>query len=111
MAIKNQGSVSINGSVQQNGENATSLGTVCAGNMRRVHRVLTLLREQVQYVYLAMSCLGIVVNIAFFFAKLPEVAQVVAVDTQDVVSVKGFFKKYHTIAGFFAEFAYVSAMC
>jgi hypothetical protein len=55
-----------------------------------------------------MSCLGIVVNIAFYFAKLPEVAQVVAVDTQDVVSVKGFFKKYHTIAGFFAEFAYVS---
>ncbi|GHJ87458.1 hypothetical protein NliqN6_3860 [Naganishia liquefaciens] len=73
-----------------NGENANSLGTV-------------------QYVYLAMSCLGIVVNIAFYFAKLPEVAQVVASDTQEVVSVKGFFKKYHTIAGFFAEFAYVGA--
>ena len=58
-----------------------------------------------------MSCLGIVVNIAFYFAKLPEVAQVVASDTQEVVSVKGFFKKYHTIAGFFAEFAYVSELC
>lgn len=68
----------------------------------------TLLQTQVQYVYLAMSCLGVVVNIAFYFAKLPEVAQVVAVDSQEVVSVKGFFKKYHTIAGFFAEFAYVS---
>jgi fucose permease len=64
---------------------------------------------QVQYVYLAMSCLGIVVNILFFFAKLPEVAQVVSAETQDVVSLKGFFKKYHTIAGFFAEFFYVSA--
>lgn len=56
-----------------------------------------------------MSCLGVVVNILFFFAKLPEVAQVVSAETEDVVSLKGFFKKYHTIAGFFAEFAYVSA--
>lgn len=70
--------------------------------------VLTLLGVKVQYVYLAMSCLGIVVNVLFFFAKLPEVAQVVSADTKDVVSVKGFFKKYHTIAGFFAEFFYVS---
>lgn len=54
-----------------------------------------------------MSCLGIVVNILFFFAKLPEVEQVVSAGTQDVVSVKGFFRKYHTIAGFFAEFFYV----
>ncbi|KAI5452135.1 hypothetical protein NCC49_001073 [Naganishia albida] len=72
------------------GENANSLGTV-------------------QYVYLAMSCLGIVVNILFFFAKLPEVEQVVSAGTQDVVSVKGFFRKYHTIAGFFAEFFYCGA--
>ncbi|KAJ9105611.1 hypothetical protein QFC20_004291 [Naganishia adeliensis] len=63
----------------------------------------------VQYVYLAMSCLGVVVNILFFFAKLPEVAQVVSAETEDVVSLKGFFKKYHTIAGFFAEFAYTGA--
>lgn len=56
-----------------------------------------------------MSCLGVVINILFFFAKLPEVAQVVSAETKDVVSMKGFFKKYHTIAGFFAEFAYVSA--
>ncbi|KAJ9096103.1 hypothetical protein QFC19_007329 [Naganishia cerealis] len=56
-----------------------------------------------------MSCLGVVVNVLFYFAKLPEVAQVVATDTKEVVSVKGFMKKYHTIAGFFAEFAYVGA--
>ncbi|KAJ9105612.1 hypothetical protein QFC20_004292 [Naganishia adeliensis] len=63
----------------------------------------------VQYVYLAMSCLGVLVNILFFFAKLPEVEQVVSAGTQDVVSLKGFFKKYHTLAGFFAEFAYCGA--
>ncbi|KAJ9098722.1 hypothetical protein QFC21_004370 [Naganishia friedmannii] len=61
---------------------------------------------QVQYVYLAMSCLGVILNIAFYFAKLPEVAQVLAHDVEQTVSVKGFFKKTHTIAGFFAEFAY-----
>jgi hypothetical protein len=55
-----------------------------------------------------MSCLGLLVNVAFYFAKLPEVAQVVAHDAQQTVSVKGFMKKTHTIAGFFAEFGYVS---
>ncbi|KAJ9126977.1 hypothetical protein QFC24_001208 [Naganishia onofrii] len=73
-----------------NGANADSLGSV-------------------QYVYLAMSCLGLLVNVAFYFAKLPEVAQVVAHDAQQTVSVKGFMKKTHTIAGFFAEFGYVGA--
>lgn len=56
-----------------------------------------------------MSLFGCVINTLVFFAKLPEVSQVVALDVNEVVSIKGLFKKYHTIFGFLAEFAYVGA--
>lgn len=62
-----------------------------------------------QYVYLAMSIFGCMINTLLFFAKLPEVRQIVAKDIVEVVTIKGLFKKYHTIFGFFAEFAYVGA--
>lgn len=63
----------------------------------------------VQYVYLAMACLGLAVNIGFFFAKLPEVKQVVALDAKEATTFRGFLKNKHTIWGFFAEFAYTGA--
>jgi fucose permease len=72
----------------QNGENAHSLGTV-------------------QYVYLAMSMVGVVINVGMAFATLPEIQQVTVADAKDVNNVKGFMKKCHTLFGFAAEFAYV----
>jgi fucose permease len=72
----------------QNGENAHSLRTV-------------------QYVYLAMSMVGVVINVGMAFATLPEIQQVTVADAKDVNNVKGFMKKYHTLFGFAAEFAYV----
>lgn len=73
-----------------NGKNATSLGTV-------------------QFVYLAMSVFGLLINIGLYFAKLPEVTQVVAADYHEVATLSGFFKKYHTIFGAVSEFAYVGS--
>jgi FHS family L-fucose permease-like MFS transporter len=63
----------------------------------------------VQYVYLAMSVFGVILNVLLIFAKLPEVAQVVAADASQTTTIKGFLKQKHTIYGFFAEFGYVGA--
>jgi FHS family L-fucose permease-like MFS transporter len=63
----------------------------------------------VQYVYLAMSAFGVILNVLLIFAKLPEVAQVVAADASQTTTIKGFLKQKHTIYGFFAEFGYVGA--
>lgn len=59
-----------------------------------------------------MAVLGLIINIGVGFAKLPEVQQVVVIPAgkeAEVVTLRGFFRKYHTIAGFFAEFGYVGA--
>jgi hypothetical protein len=56
--------------------------------------------DTVQYVYLALAVFALLINILVFFAKLPEVRQVVTVDQQEKVSKSGFFKQYHTIFGF-----------
>jgi FHS family L-fucose permease-like MFS transporter len=63
----------------------------------------------VQYVYLAMSVFGVILNVLLIFAKLPEVSQVVAADASETTTIKGFLKKKHTIYGFLAEFGYVGA--
>ncbi|ORY32003.1 major facilitator superfamily domain-containing protein [Naematelia encephala] len=77
-----------------NGANKYSLGTV-------------------QYVYLAMSLFGCVINVLVFFAKLPDVQQVVTVVSgvvgEEKATVKGLFRFRRTIFGFIAEFAYVGA--
>ncbi|RSH94902.1 hypothetical protein EHS25_004708 [Saitozyma podzolica] len=65
--------------------------------------------DTVQYVYLALAVFALLINILVFFAKLPEVRQVVTVDQQEKVSKSGFFKQYHTIFGFLAEWFYVGA--
>jgi len=63
----------------------------------------------VQYVYLAMSCFGVILNVLLIFAKLPEVRQIIALDAAETTSIKGFLKQRHTIYGFVAEFAYVGS--
>jgi FHS family L-fucose permease-like MFS transporter len=55
-----------------------------------------------------MCILGCIVNVLIFFAKLPEIQQVVAQDAKAIKpSVAGFVKAApHTIFGALAEFAY-----
>lgn len=76
-----------------NGKNAHDLGTV-------------------QYVYLALACVALLLNIALLFCKLPEVVQTVT--EEDLAQLKGggwkgIFKKHHTTIGFAAEWFYVGS--
>ncbi|KAL4080335.1 major facilitator superfamily domain-containing protein [Scleroderma yunnanense] len=71
------------------GANAYSLGTV-------------------QWVYLAVAGLGIVLNILFLFAQLPEITS--ASPTEEVGREhEPFRKQYHCIFGWVAQTAYVGA--
>lgn len=76
------------------GKNATSLDTV-------------------QYVYIAVAALGLVLNILFKFCHLPEIteealaSEIHAVGITD--DIEPFWKQYRTIFGFVAQFAYVGA--
>ncbi|KAL1589452.1 hypothetical protein WHR41_01599 [Cladosporium halotolerans] len=80
----------------------------------------------VQYVYLAVACLGAAVAILFFFAKLPEIAEnsgvqrrgsvvddstvELAVDRNgEVIGAGPLYKQYNMIFGFVAQFCYVGA--
>lgn len=80
----------------------------------------------VQYVYLAVACLGAAVGVLFFFAKLPEVAESsgvqrrgsvaddstveLAVDANgQVIGAGPLYKQYNMIFGFIAQFCYVGA--
>ncbi|KAM0723480.1 hypothetical protein Q7P37_000467 [Cladosporium fusiforme] len=80
----------------------------------------------VQYVYLAVACLGAAVAVLFFFAKLPEIAESsgvqrrgsVADDTTvelatdangEVIGAGPLYKQYNMIFGFVAQFCYVGA--
>ncbi len=47
-----------------------------------------------------MSLLGVVINICIYFAKLPEVRQVVTDSAQAKISSAGFWKQYHLLFGF-----------
>jgi len=75
-----------------NGENAHSLGTV-------------------QWVYLAVAGLGIVLNILFYFCPLPEISEDAIAKEQVELGVElgPFYKQYHCIFGFVAQMAYVGA--
>ncbi len=59
-----------------------------------------------------MSLFGCCINVLVIFARLPDVQQVVTVVSGVAEikqpTVKGLFKKYHTIFGALAEFTYVS---
>jgi len=80
----------------------------------------------VQYVYLAVACLGVAVAVLFIFTKLPEVQEEsgvqrrgsvvdestveLAVDANgQVIGAGPLYKQYNMIFGFIAQFCYVGA--
>lgn len=76
------------------GKNATSLYTV-------------------QYVYLAVACLGVVLNVLFYFCHLPEITEEALSEEIHAVGMRAdeesFWKQYRTLFGFVAQMAYVGA--
>ncbi|CAA7259219.1 unnamed protein product [Cyclocybe aegerita] len=74
------------------GENATRLATV-------------------QWVYLAVSGLGVVLNVLFYFCKLPELEEERGVQQVQELNrdQESFWKQYRCIFGFVAQTAYVGA--
>lgn len=60
-----------------------------------------------------MSLFGVVVNIAIYFSKLPEIQQAMTAEQIEAAgyekpTIKGLFKFKRTVFGALAEFAYVS---
>lgn len=73
-------------------------------------------QNTVQFVYLAVACAGLAVNILFIFTRLPEVSEEVlqamaAAEAGDasVDADKPFYKQFNCIFAFIAQFAYVGA--
>jgi len=66
----------------------------------------------VQYVYLAVACLGAAVMVLFFFATLPEITDE-DMDEQQLaaghVDNRSFWKRKHMLFGFFTQLMYVGA--
>jgi len=71
--------------------------------------------DTVQWVYLAVSGLGIVLNVLFFFCDLPEITEealtreLAATGGEEAADVGPFYKQYHCIFGFVAQTCYVGA--
>ncbi|GAA5821223.1 hypothetical protein JCM3770_006882 [Rhodotorula araucariae] len=68
--------------------------------------------SSVQYVYLAVACLGIAVAILFIFAKLPEISEESLEEQQDMAGIadeRPLWQRKHTVLGFLAQFAYVGS--
>jgi FHS family L-fucose permease-like MFS transporter len=72
--------------------------------------------NNVQWVYLAVSGMGVAIALAFFFTKLPEVSEeelqataeaLAAVNGADAKANEPFRKQYRAITGFVAQFLYV----
>ncbi|GAA5845467.1 hypothetical protein JCM9279_003043 [Rhodotorula babjevae] len=66
----------------------------------------------VQYVYLAVACLGAAVAVLFVFAKLPEITEENLEDEQEaagVADVRPLWQRKHTVFGFVSQFCYVGA--
>lgn len=65
----------------------------------------------VQYVYLAVACLGLALNAMFYFCPLPEITESAIVKEQEELGIETgpFYKQYHCIFGFVAQMAYVGA--
>lgn len=55
--------------------------------------------DTVQYVYLALACFALLLNILVGFATLPEVKQAITVEQEDKISGQSFWKQYHTLFG------------
>jgi FHS family L-fucose permease-like MFS transporter len=68
--------------------------------------------DTVQWVYLAVACLGVVLNILFYFCNLPEIEEESVLKVQ-INSPDGtpesFWKQYRCLFGFVAQTAYVGA--
>ncbi|KAK8866083.1 hypothetical protein IAR55_001234 [Kwoniella newhampshirensis] len=74
--------------------------------------------NNVQWVYLAVSGLGVLVALAFLFTKLPEVSEealqaeaeaLAEMQGSDAQADKPFYRQYRAITGFVAQFLYVGA--
>lgn len=69
----------------------------------------------VQYVYLAVACAGLAVNILFISTRMPEVSEEAlealakSQEGDATTSDKPFYKQYNLIGAFIAQFAYVGA--
>ncbi|KAK4685622.1 MFS transporter, FHS family, L-fucose permease, partial [Tremellales sp. Uapishka_1] len=72
----------------------------------------------VQWVYLAVSGMGVMVALAFVFTKLPEVSEealqaeaaaLAEAHGEDTQADKSFWKQYRAITGFVSQFLYVGA--
>lgn len=76
------------------GANANSLGTV-------------------QWVYLAVACFGLTLNILFFFCPLPEITEDALSEELKIAGIsqddKPFWKQWHCIFGWVAQTGYVGA--
>ncbi|KAI9062939.1 MFS general substrate transporter [Trametes sanguinea] len=69
--------------------------------------------DTVQWVYLAVAGLGLVLNVLFYFCKLPEITQDALAEEMHEVGLTNdkdpFWKQYRCIFGWVAQTAYVGA--
>ncbi|PPQ89501.1 hypothetical protein CVT25_012173 [Psilocybe cyanescens] len=69
--------------------------------------------DTVQWVYLAVAGLGLVLNILFYFCDLPEIEEEAILyqlpEGEGEVEAESFWKQYRCIFGFVAQTAYVGA--
>ncbi|KAH9485255.1 Glucose/galactose transporter [Psilocybe cubensis] len=69
--------------------------------------------DTVQWVYLAVAGLGLVLNILFYFCDLPEIEEEAIIyqiqEGDDEIKVESFWKQYRCLFGFVAQTAYVGA--
>ncbi|KAH9055454.1 MFS general substrate transporter [Lactarius vividus] len=71
--------------------------------------------DTVQWVYLSVSGLGVLLNVLFYFCDLPEITEealtreLVATSGEQAADVGPFYKQYRCIFGFVAQTCYVGA--
>ncbi|KAK4056690.1 hypothetical protein OIO90_002242 [Microbotryomycetes sp. JL221] len=66
----------------------------------------------IQFVYLAVACLGASVAVLFFFAKMPEISEQAMTEMEESKGIRDdrpLWKRKHCILGFVTQFAYVGA--
>lgn len=69
--------------------------------------------DTVQWVYLAVACFGLLLNILFFFCPLPEITEDALSEELQLAGIsqddKPFWKQWHCIFGWVAQTGYVGA--
>jgi len=69
--------------------------------------------DTVQWVYLAVAGLGVILNLLFYFTPLPEITEEAMADEMHEAGIRkdqeSFWKQYRCLFGFVAQFAYVGA--